>query len=174
MEKIFSQSTLKDLDAIFSLYDAATAFQKTVFEKQWEGFERSLVETEIGEGRQWKLEIDGEIACVLAVNYSDVLFWQERDSEPAIYLHRIATNPKFRGQSLMLDIVNWGKNYCKTHKMDYIRLDTWGDNPRLIDYYVRSGFTLLKVIDLDNTAGLPKHYKGKLALLEMKVLNVHT
>jgi RimJ/RimL family protein N-acetyltransferase len=53
--------------------------------------------------------------------------------------------------------------------LEYIRLDTWGDNPKLIAYYEKCGFTYLKTIDLDNTQGLPAHYKGVLALLEIKV-----
>ena len=32
-------STIEDIDAIFDLYDQATAYQKTVFNKNWEGFD---------------------------------------------------------------------------------------------------------------------------------------
>ena len=43
-----------DITQIYELYDMATAFQKSVFEKQWEGFEQSLIEKEIEENRLWK------------------------------------------------------------------------------------------------------------------------
>jgi hypothetical protein len=48
-------------------------------------------------------------------------------------------------------------------------MDTWGENTKLIDYYKKCGFEHMGTIDLDNTIGLPVHYKGKLALLEMAV-----
>jgi hypothetical protein len=48
-------------------------------------------------------------------------------------------------------------------------MDTWGENTKLIDYYKKCGFEHIETIDLGNTTGLPSHYKGKLALLEMKI-----
>lgn len=48
-------------------------------------------------------------------------------------------------------------------------MDTWGENTKLIDYYKKCGFEHINTIDLDNTNGLPAHYKGKLALFEMKI-----
>ena len=43
------------------------------------------------------------------------------------------------------------------------------ENEKLINYYKKCGFKHLNTIDLDNTKGLPSHYKGKLALLEMSL-----
>ncbi|WP_353481509.1 GNAT family N-acetyltransferase [Haliscomenobacter sp.] len=164
-----TNSTPADFDTIFALYDEAIAFQKKVFNKQWEGFESSLIETEIRENRQWKIIIDDEVACIFATTLSDAIFWGERDLEPAVYIHRIVTNPKFRGAAFVKIIVEWARGYCLANQLEYIRLDTWGDNPKLIDYYEKCGFSYLKTIDLDNTQGLPAHYKGVLALLEIKI-----
>ena len=41
------KSKTEDIDAIFKIYDQATAYQKTVTKKSWKGFERALVEKEI-------------------------------------------------------------------------------------------------------------------------------
>lgn len=90
-------STINDLDEIFRLYAIASEYQKskkTVV--VWPIFERQLVETEIAENRQWKLLIGEEIACVWATTFSDEQIWEERNADAAIYIHRIATNPKFR------------------------------------------------------------------------------
>jgi hypothetical protein len=57
-------SELTDIDTIFHLYDEATKHQKKVAEKHWQGFDRSLIEQEIEEKRQWKIIVDGHIACV--------------------------------------------------------------------------------------------------------------
>lgn len=44
--------SIEDINAIFKLYDEAISFQKTKFNKHWQGFERSLVETvKIGSGK---------------------------------------------------------------------------------------------------------------------------
>lgn len=162
-----------DIKNIYELYEMATAFQKTVFEKQWEGFEQSLIEKEIDENRLWKIYKDNEIVCVFTINFTDKLFWGEKDNQPSIYIHRIALNDNFRGQNVMSKIIDWAKKYCFENEKQFIRMDTWGGNTKLIDYYKKCGFEHIKTIDLDDTKGLPLHYKGKLALLEMSVNENH-
>jgi len=65
-------STEEDISEIFRLYKIATEYQKA---KQtvvvWLKFEKSMVEIEIAENRQWKLMIDNRIACVWAIAFSD-------------------------------------------------------------------------------------------------------
>ena len=162
-------STIEDIDMIFDMYDKAIAYQKTVFNKQWLGFERDLIETEIRENRQWKIMIGDAVACIFAITFNDVVIWKEKDQQPSIYIHRIVTNPDFRGVGFVTKIIDWAKDYCQLNGKEYIRLDTWGDNPKLIDYYVKCGFTYVETINLDDTEGLPAHYQGTLALFEIKI-----
>ncbi|MDV7695767.1 GNAT family N-acetyltransferase [Chryseobacterium soli] len=151
-------STRNDIEEIFRLYKIATDFQKTKFIVHWPEFERSLVETEIAENRQWKIVINGQIACVWAITFSDPKIWEERNNDPAVYIHRIATNPDFRGQNLVQKIVEWSRQYALANHKKFIRLDTVGDNPGLISYYTKCGFDFLGLSKLKNTEGLPAHY----------------
>jgi ribosomal protein S18 acetylase RimI-like enzyme len=163
-------SSIEDVETIFSLYDHAIAYQKTVFKKHWQGFERSLIETEILENRQFKMVIDSEVACIFAITFNDTSIWKEKDTQPSIYIHRIVTNPQFRGIGFVSKIIDWAKEYCLANKKLYIRLDTWGDNPKLIEYYIKCGFDYIETIKMENTEGLPAHYEGvTLALFEMKI-----
>ena len=165
-----TNSTPEDLDTIFELYDEAVKFQKTVFNKQWQGFERGLVEQEIAENRQFKIVIDGEVACIFAITFTDPLIWKEKDQDPSIYIHRIVTNPRFRGGSFVKEIVKWAKVYAKSIEKKYVRMDTWGDNLRLREYYVSCGFDYLGITVMKNTEGLPKHYEGlSLALFQIEL-----
>jgi ribosomal protein S18 acetylase RimI-like enzyme len=151
-------SSKTDINEIFGLYKIATDFQKTRFSVHWPEFERSLVETEIAENRQWKIVIDNKTACVWATTFNDPQIWEERNNDPAIYIHRIATNPEFRGQNLVEQIVEWAKKFAFENKKSYIRMDTVGDNPGLISYYSKCGFDFLGLLKLQNTEGLPEHY----------------
>ena len=105
-------STIQDIDMIFDLYDAAIAFQKKVFYKAWEGFERDLIKLEIAENRQWKIMIDGEIACIFATTLSDEAIWGKKNAQPSIFIHRIVTNPMFKGNNFVLRIIDWAKDFC--------------------------------------------------------------
>lgn len=163
-------SSFEDIDAIFGLYDDAISFQKTKFNKHWQGFERSLVETEISENRQWKIVIDDKIACIFAVTFEDELIWGEKSNEPAIYIHRIVTNPSFRGNNFVVHIINWAKEFCEKSGKQFVRMDTWGDNEALIQHYVRCGFHFLGLTTLQSSEGLPKHYEGAcLSLFEIQI-----
>ncbi|HRL72228.1 MAG TPA: GNAT family N-acetyltransferase [Flavobacterium sp.] len=165
----FEASTINDIDSIFQFYDMAVEYQKTKFNKHWKGFERDLVEKEISENRQWKIIINNEIACVFAITFEDENIWKEKNSDKAVYFHRIATHPKFKGQHFVEKIVAWGRLFAKEKNLDYLRLDTWGDNTELIDYYQKCGFEFLGITTPDYT-GLPKHYDGiTLSLFEINL-----
>ena len=77
----FKLSTIEDIDAIFKFYDWAVAFQKEKFNKHWKGFERSLIEKEVAERRQWKILVDNEIACVFAITFEDESIWKEKNKQ---------------------------------------------------------------------------------------------
>jgi ribosomal protein S18 acetylase RimI-like enzyme len=151
-------STINDIHEIFNLYRIATEYQKTKLAILWPEFERTLVEEEIKEKRQWKIIVDNTIACVFATTFSDPLIWEERDQQPSVYIHRIATNPHYRGNNFVTHIVDWAKLYAKENNKELIRLDTVGENQGLIKHYQGCGFNFLGVFKLTNTKGLPQHY----------------
>jgi ribosomal protein S18 acetylase RimI-like enzyme len=153
-----TNSTTADLETIFDLYDAAIAHQKAVSNQHWLPFDRQLVADEIAEGRQWKIVVDGQIACIFLTAYSDPAIWGEKDLDPSIYLHRIVTNPAFRGRNFVQKVVKWSKNQARTSGKKFIRLDTWSDNPRLKELYLQCGFQFLGNQTPANPAALPIHY----------------
>ena len=159
-------ANLNDAPAIFELYDKAIEFQKTKSDKYWEGFDAALVENEIRENRLWKIVIDddSDIACVFTVAYSDPQIWGAKSSEPAMYVHRIVTNPLYRGRGFVKIIVEWAKEHARYTEKKFIRMDTWGDNQKLIDYYTSCGFTFLGLTTPANTKEMPKHYYDGISL----------
>ena len=151
---------LGDIDEIFHLYKMARDFQKTKFTMHWPEFDRNLIRTEITESRQWKLLIDKQVACIWTISFDDPQIWEDRNNDSSIYLHRIATNPSFRGQNLVREILNWARKYASKNNKKYIRMDTVGNNPGLIKYYAKCGFDFLGLVQLKNTNGLPAPYKN--------------
>ena len=157
--------TITDIDEIFRLYTIATEYQKPRFTVYWPEFERSMVKTEIYENRQWKLIIDGDVACNWAITFNDPQIWEERNIDSAIYIHRIATNPAYRGRNFVADIVTWAKDYAQKNNKAFVRLDTIGNNEKLIRHYTNAGFSYLGCFRLTNTEGLPEHYRNASASL---------
>ena len=162
------RSTTNDLETIFTLYDAAIAYQKAVSHLHWLPFERNRVEVEIDQGRQWKIMVDGQVACIFATAYADPEIWGERSDAPAVYLHRIVTNPAFRGRNFVFHIVQWAKEHGKNLDKKFVRLDTWSDNLRLKDHYLAAGFRFLGNVTPSDFSKLPSHYTGiSLGLFEI-------
>ncbi len=163
-------STFDDMDEIFRLYQIARDYQKPRFNVVWPEFETSLIEGEIENKHQWKLIIDNKIACVWATTYNDTLIWEDKDKDPSVYLHRITTNPEFRGQNLVKKVVDWSIDYATKNNKRFVRLDTVGENKKLINHYQKCGFDYLGLFHLANTELLPDHYKiDDVALFEIKI-----
>jgi ribosomal protein S18 acetylase RimI-like enzyme len=163
-------STAADIATIFKFYDYAISYQKTKFNKHWQGFDLGLVETEIKEKRQFKMMVDNTIVCIFAITFNDAVIWGEKDKQPSVYIHRIVTHPAHRGNNHVKEIVAWAKIYGKQNNKQFVRLDTWGDNQKLIDHYTNCGFTFLGLSGEMKSANLPKHYDSiRLSLFEIKI-----
>jgi ribosomal protein S18 acetylase RimI-like enzyme len=111
-------------------------------------FERQLVETEIAENRQWKLIVDDAIACVWATTFSDAQIWEEKNADKATYNHRIATNPDLRGKNFVEIIAARAKEYAANNHLDFVPLDTIGNNTKLIAHYCNAGFEFLGIFSM--------------------------
>ena len=163
--------TIDDIEAIMQLYQSARILQLNKKTVVWPSFEASFFKNEIEEKRQWKMLVDSTIACNWSVSLEDKNIWQSKEDGKAVYIHRIVTNPAFRGNRYIDAIVEWAKDYAKSLDKKYIRLDTWGHNAKLIEYYISAGFESLGIFELTNTANLPAHYqKDPLrCFLQMKI-----
>ncbi|MET2985317.1 GNAT family N-acetyltransferase [Aureibaculum conchae] len=152
-------SQLADMPNIFDLYRLATNYMKSKNQVHWPEFPEDLILTEIEENRQWKLVIDNQIACIWATTLNDELIWGNKNNDPSLYIHRIATDPDFRGQNLVKKLISWANEYCKKRNLNYLRMDTVGLNKPLIAHYEKLGFQFLGTKVLKNPVGLPAHYK---------------
>ena len=165
-------SNINDLDLIFSFYKEATDFQKTKFHRSWQPFDIEMVTREIYENKQFKIISEGKVIGIFAVAYSDPLIWKEKDLQPSVYLHRIVSHEDFKGKFIVKEIINWSLQHAKDLNLKFIRLDTFSDNTKLVDYYKTCGFKLVGEVSPEKSNDLPDHYAGvSLALLEIEVQN---
>lgn len=154
-----TNSNLDDITEIFRLYQLARDFQKIQFpENLWPEFDRDFIATEVIENRQFKIVNDNKIACIWAITYNDADIWEEKENNDAIYIHRIATNPEFRGNNFVQMIADWSKDFAKKENKKFIRMDTCGQNDRLINHYKNCGFEFLGMKKLKDSSGLQAHY----------------
>lgn len=156
-----SNSTLDDIPEIFRLYKIATEYQKIKFPGNiWPEFDKDFIATEVIENRQFKLVIGSKIACIWAITFNDAKIWEDKENNDAVYLHRIATNPDLRGMNFVKIIADWSKDFGKKENKKFIRMDTCGQNDRLINHYKNAGFQFLGMKKLKDSSGLQEHYQN--------------
>jgi len=150
-----------DTAEILKLYEAARNLQTQRKMVVWPSFKKSFIENEINEKRQWKIIINDTIACNWTITFEDKEIWGDKDQDNSIYIHRICNNPNFRGNRYIDKIVEWAKQYARLLGKQFVRLDTLGNNTKLIEHYTSAGFNFLGMFELTNTATLPSHYKDE-------------
>lgn len=164
------KSSIQDLATHMKFYDMAIAYQHALGKVNWLGFDEKAVLEEIEAGQQYKIVIEEQIACVFLLTTSDPIIWNEKNEEPAIYIHRIATNPAFRGQNFVVKIIDYVRIIAKKDQKKFIRMDTTAGNERLNRYYEQCGFSIVDIIALEGTTDMPAHYRNNsFTLFEMKV-----
>lgn len=169
----FLPTTMGDLPVIRELFSAAIQYQKLKFGKHWQGMNEILMEEEIRQRLHWKILDEDQISAFFSIAYTDALVWDEKDADPAIYLHRIVTNPAFRGKGYVRHITAWAEAYGQAAGKQFVRLDTDKENVRLNAYYQECGYVFCgtkKFDDDNNNPLIPRHYFGAgLSLFEKKI-----
>ncbi len=163
-------TTKDDLDIIFYLFEQAMELQGKNGYRVWDNIDKAVLEKDIEKRLQYKILRGNDIVCIFTIQYNDPFIWRDRDQDDAIYLHRIVVNPKFRGQKQFEKILNWAKQLAGQNNLKFVRMDTWADNKKIIDYYKLFGFEFIENYKTSNATELPTQHRNlNLALLEMKL-----
>lgn len=162
-----------DLPGIQELYDEAIAFQRREGFPYWKALDLTVVEADIAAGRQYLLSVEGQTAGIFSFcppSPMDEDLWQGLQPHAARYINRIIVGRAWQGRSLFSRMLAWCEGETARLGYDCLRLDTWADNPRLIAYYRRFGFTRIGERTASNGMDLSPQYRGvHLVIMEKTV-----
>jgi ribosomal protein S18 acetylase RimI-like enzyme len=163
-------TTKDDLNTISWLFEQAMELQGKNGYKVWEGIDKIALQKDIDERLQYKIVKGEDILCIFSVQHNDPFIWRDRDQDGAIYLHRIVVNPHFKGQKQFQKVLNWAEQFARQNNVRFVRMDTWADNLKIIDYYKSFGFEFIENYRTPNASELPIQNRNlTVALLEMKI-----
>jgi len=158
---------IKDLPLIVQLFEDSIVYQERHGYPTWKNYDTNAIVRDIENKNQYKAINDEGTGIVFSVGYTDKIIWREKDDGSSIYLHRIVVNPAFKGQKLFGHILDWAKDHIKQKGLKNIRMDTWANNPTIIEYYKKFGFEVVGNIVTPDTEELPVHNRNlALTLLE--------
>jgi len=163
-------TTTEDLPLIYWMFEEAIAYQKKNHYPGWNSYDKEFLQHEIDKMLQLKIVENGNILCVFSICFSDPLISRERDTGNSIYLHRITVNPKYKGQNQFAKVLAWAVEYARENKLETIRMDTWANNPTIINHYLGYGFQFLENYTTPDTDELPEQHRNLcVALLELSI-----
>lgn len=161
-------TTKEDLDKILQLFEQAMDLQGKNGYKVWSDIDKIALEKDIENKLQFKIVRGNDIVCIFSIQHNDPFIWRARDKNDAIYLHRIVVNPNFKGQKQFEKVLNWAKDFARQNNLRFVRMDTWADNDKIIDYYKSFGFVFIEYYTTTNAPELPVQNRNlNVALLEM-------
>ena len=161
------KTTPSDIETLREMWEHAKTFQKEGGYPVWPDFPENFILRDMDQGLHFKLMSGGKILCYFSISLNDTAIWGERDRDDALYIHRAVTAPEFRGLGLTRFVFEWAKVKARLLGRKYIRIDTWGNNKHLIDYYIRAGFKPAGSRQMGEDPGLMEHYANlELALFE--------
>jgi len=163
-------TTKEDLNKILWLFKQAMDLQGKNGYKVWNNIDIEALEKDIDDRLQYKIVGDNNIFCIFSIQHNDPFIWRTRDKNDAVYLHRIVVNPNFKGQKQFEKVLNWAKHYSLQNGLKYIRMDTWADNKKIIEYYKSFGFKFIEYYKTPDIPELPIQNRNlNVALLEMEL-----
>jgi GNAT superfamily N-acetyltransferase len=160
----------QDLPEIYRLFEQAIQFQKERNYIGWNNYDKAFIQEDIRNKQLYKI-LNGELTLgIFSVCYSDPLIWREMENGDAIYLHRIVLNREIRGIKLFSLLLDWALKHARQKHLKKLRMDTWAENEKLINYYKSYGFRFVENYTTANTAALPvQHRNLNVALLELGI-----
>lgn len=160
-------TTTADLPFIYTLFDQSIEYQEKKGFPVWRGYDKNTLVNDAKNNNQYKVLLNNQIAMAFSVCYTDPIIWREMENGTSLYLHRIVVNPTFKGQKLFGELLRWAAEHARAKNLTTIRMDTWDNNPSLIEYYKTFGFSFIERYTTPDTPGLPMHNrKLPIVLLE--------
>ncbi|WP_433862778.1 GNAT family N-acetyltransferase [Sphingobacterium thalpophilum] len=155
-------------EEIIGLFDLAMQLDGKNGYKVWNYIDEDGLRNDIRSKKQYKIVQHGDIVCLFSIQYADPHIWKEREQGDALYLHRIVVNPKFKGQKHFEKVLRWAREHAQESGFKFIRMDTWADNDRIINYYKSFGFDFIGNHTTASESELPIQNRNlKVALLQL-------
>jgi ribosomal protein S18 acetylase RimI-like enzyme len=160
-----------DLPRIYNLFEEAIRFQKDNHYIGWNNYDSDFIRADVDQGLLFKIvNENADVLAIFCICYTDKLIWRNREQGDALYLHRIVLNRVFQGMKIFNTVLKWAIVHASTLRKKFVRMDTWAENHKLIDYYKGYGFQVIELYTTSDTPALPiQHRNLHVALLEYAV-----
>ena len=151
--------TLEDIPAVALLIQRIVPLMRAAGNLQWdENYPNPAVFTsDFERGQLWVAEINGAVAGVVALTSDLEPDYVQADwdhSEPALVVHRLAVDPKFRGAGVAKALMQHAEKVATAQALPVIRVDTNVENKATQRFFPGLGYRFAGEISLKLRPGL--------------------
>jgi ribosomal protein S18 acetylase RimI-like enzyme len=146
------KAILSDIEQLLSITKSCAKFmiENGIF--QWNELypSKEVLLNDIALTQLWKLVEDNLIiGLVVFTEIEDKEYinvqWLSKNST-SLYIHRLAVHPKFQGKGYAQKLINFGENYAISNGYKSMRLDTFSQNKRNLQFYEKQQYKRLESI----------------------------
>jgi ribosomal protein S18 acetylase RimI-like enzyme len=142
-------ATPADLDALVGLRTYAETWLRQAGISQWTDHSRGVAIIQAGIEAGDALVVSdphGDTVASLTLGGPDLDFWTDSDQlDAGLYLYKFMLGPTARGTGLAEALLDWACVQTSRRGKTWLRLDCWRTNTDLQNYYLRHGFTLVRI-----------------------------
>ncbi|MEN0051486.1 MAG: GNAT family N-acetyltransferase, partial [Bacteroidota bacterium] len=137
---------LKELAAIFQIYQNARQDLKRKKVYQWIDDYPNIrtIERDLQRGTLYVLKNANDIVGAISINEDQPLAYQlinwQFDASKVLVIHRLAVEPKYQGKGYAQALMDFAENFSLKNDYTSIRLDTYSQNDRAIQFYEKRGY----------------------------------
>jgi GNAT superfamily N-acetyltransferase len=132
----------QDSPVVASILTEAAEWQEQAGSPIWLEGELAIekIGAEVAAGLFFLAEREAEPAGTVKFQLEDALFWPDRPTPDAAYIHRLAVRRRFRGQGVSTALLKWAAQRTQQLGRRFLRLDCDAHRPRLRGVYESFGF----------------------------------
>jgi ribosomal protein S18 acetylase RimI-like enzyme len=150
---VFRKAKIEDLDTILNLFrEAAEQLQQRGI-NQWQHWLNPTsqylerVTRDLKAGAFFLVKKEDTTVGMFRLMSSDEEYWGKTD-DVAMYLHSFVTKPTFAGQGIGSEVLKMVEKQLQEQGIPLFRLDCKADNEPRCNYYLRQGFTPIRLQEM--------------------------
>jgi ribosomal protein S18 acetylase RimI-like enzyme len=156
---LIKRSAASDEGRFLEFWNRALAAQRASGFPLWPEFPAEMTRREIRDGGHFSAhDPNGLLVGYFSLAMTDPVIWAAEERGDAVYIHRMCVNPEAKGNHFARHVLSWACGYAARAGRQYVRMDTWRDNPRLVEYYASCGFRRFADRHVRGDHRLPAHY----------------
>ena len=146
------KASIKDLEQMYliTISCAKEMVLNGIFQWNEKYPSKEILQKDIELEQIWKIEENEIIIGIIVltaiedIEYKNVKWLTINENN--LYIHRLAVHPNFQGKGYAQKLMDFAEDFAKENKYNSIRLDTFSQNKRNLQFYEQRNYTKLEAI----------------------------